>query len=311
MNEDRQHSDLSDTRQGEGNASRRRWKSVGDWFRTIARISPQGTKISEALWLRSIAPYAFLSSLPHGDRIKLKLLVQQFLTQKQFHGAGGLAVTDEMAIAISAQACLPLVHMPDWPGKRGLFGGSVLNWYSDFVGIVVHADVVVAHRERVDDVGVVHHYNEVLAGEAMERGPVTLSWSDVADAGQTAERGYNVVIHEFAHKIDMADGEADGCPWLWPGFMGHHSSAAARRAWLAVWSNAHEAFCDRVLVAHRFGGPEPWLDPYGAQSLDEFFAVACEAYFVNRPKFAEECGNLIELLDAFFRGSPQPPASLR
>jgi Mlc titration factor MtfA (ptsG expression regulator) len=300
VTDDLQRSDRPDAWRGKGSAARGRWRAVAQWLRSLRRSDSNRRQIPEAQWHQSIAPFPFLASLPEVDRTKLKLLAEQFLTHKEFHGAGGLEVTDEMAIAIAAQACLPLLKMRAWPGKRVLSDGSVLDWYGDFVGIVVHAGEVVARRERVDEVGVVHHYNEVLAGEAMERGPVMLSWSDVANAGDTAERGYNVVIHEFAHKIDMADGAADGCPWLWPGFMGHGSADEARRAWLATWRHAHEAFCERVLVADRFGGPEPWLDPYGAQSLDEFFAVACEAYFVNRQKFGGECGSLSELLDAFF-----------
>jgi Mlc titration factor MtfA (ptsG expression regulator) len=304
VNDHSEPSDRPDAWRGKGSATRGPWRAVGKWLRSLKRINPGGPRILEAQWHQSIAPFSFLSSLSHSDRTKLKLLAERFLAQKEFHGAGGFEVTDEMAIAIAAQACLPLLNLRAWPGKRGSSDGSVLDWYSDFVGIVVHAGEVVARRERVDEVGVVHHYHEVLAGEAMERGPVMLSWTDVANAGNTADRGYNVVVHEFAHKIDMADGEADGCPWLWPGFMGYRTAEEARRAWLTTWRHAHDAFCDRVLVADRFGGPEPWLDSYGAQSLDEFFAVVCEAYFVNRQKLSEECGPLIEPLDAFFLSAP-------
>lgn len=77
--------------------------------------------------------------------------------------------------------------------------------------------------------------------------------------------------------------------------------AEARRTWFAIWTPAYEDFCERVVIAERFGGAQPWLDAYGAQSLDEFFAVACEAYFVNRARFAQEFTTLLPVLDAFFR----------
>ena len=152
----------------------------------------------------------------------------------------------------------------------------------------------------------VHHYDEVLSGEAMEHGPVMLSWQDVAAAGSSAETGYNVVVHEFAHKIDMCNGEPDGCPPLPAGFMGATSPRAAHAAWRAVLEPAFDAFREQVIIAERFGGAEPWLDPYGAESPTEFFAVACEAYFVNRVRFGEEFADLLPLFDAFFRPAVQP-----
>ena len=106
-----------------------------------------------------------------------------------------------MAVAIAAQACLPILHLG-------------LQWYDGFKGIVVHPDVVRARREHVDDIGVVHHYEEELAGEAMSGGPVMLSWRDVEQADESAQWGYNVVIHEFAHVLDLRDGASDGIPPL-------------------------------------------------------------------------------------------------
>jgi MtfA peptidase len=167
------------------------------------------------------------------------------------------------------------------------------------VGIVVHPDEVLARRTVTDDSGIVHHYDEVLAGEAMEGGPVMLSWHDVDSAGSTADRGYNVVIHEFIHKIDMRDGAPDGCPPL--------PSREARSAWLATMQAEYEGFREKVIIAERFGGEPPWLDAYASESIDEFFAVACEGYFVNRPRFEADFPRLVPLFDGFFepRSSPR------
>ncbi|MBA3774785.1 MAG: zinc-dependent peptidase [Ramlibacter sp.] len=230
-------------------------------------------------WQKLLARYPFLAQRPAMEVEKLKELAARFLGSKEFHGANGLVITDAVTLAIAAQAVLPVLHLG-------------LSWYDDFVGIVVHPDEVLARRTVTDEHGVVHHYAEVLAGEAMEGGPVMLSWSDVDGAGATAAQGYNVVIHEFIHKIDMRDGAPDGCPPL--------ASRAARQAWLEVMQAHYEAFRERVIIAERFGGEPPWLDPYGAQAIDEFFAVACEAYFVNRARFEAEFPDLVPLLDGFF-----------
>ena len=246
-------------------------------------------EIPAALWALTLSAYPFLAERPAADVTRLHELSASFLGRKEFHGAHGLEITDAMAIAIAAQACLPVLHMP---------GG--LSWYDDFVGIVVQAGEVVARREVMDEAGVVHHYDEVLSGEAMERGPVMLSWQDVAAAGASAAQGYNVVVHEFAHKIDMRNGVPDGCPPLPSGFLGTATSREAREKWLAVLTPAYDSFREKVIIAERFGGEVPWLDPYGAQSIDEFFAVACEAYFVNRAEFARDFAELVSLFDAFF-----------
>ncbi|SFC10693.1 hypothetical protein SAMN05216344_10939 [Polaromonas sp. OV174] len=250
------------------------------WLRALLRPSARPDAIPEALWQTTLAHYPFLANRPAADLLRLRSLSSEFLAHKEFSGAHGLVVSDAMAVAIAAQACLPILQLG-------------LRWYDDFKGIVVHPGAMLARRKSTDHAGVVHHYNEALLGEAMQGGPVTLSWQDVAAAGDTAARGHNVVIHEFIHKIDMRDGAADGCPPL--------PSRAAHAAWRAVMLPAYEAFCEQVAMAERFGGEAPWLDAYGATAPAEFFAVACEAYFVNRERFHQDFADVTALFDQFFK----------
>jgi len=259
------------------------------WLRGL-RAAPE---IPEAAWQATLARYRFLADRPAADVTRLRALAALFLRDKEFHGAHGFVISDEVALAIAAQAVLPLLHLQ---------GG--LAWYDDFVGIVVHPAEAVAHRQLTDDMGVVHEYDEVVAGEAMDRGPVMLSWPDVLASGMTADDGYNLVIHEFAHKIDMRHGTADGCPALPPGFAGSRSAHEARAAWRGTLQTAFDDFRDKTIVADRFGGAQPWLDAYGAESISEFFAVACEAYFVNQVRFGAEFPALLPLFDEFFTSRP-------
>ena len=240
----------------------------------------RGPELPEPLWRATLARYPFLAQRCSGPELQqLRSLAAEFLARKEFHGAGGLVITDEIALAIAAQAVLPVLHLG-------------LAWYDDFVTVVVHPDEVLARRTQMDEAGVVHDWDEVLAGEAMEGGPIMLNWHDVAQAGDTAATGFNVVIHEFVHKIDLRDGAPDGCPPL--------PSREARRRWLAVLQPAYERFREQVIKAERFGEPRPWLDDYGATAIDEFFPVACEAYFVNRERFTEDFPELTGLFDGFF-----------
>lgn len=234
--------------------------------------------IPDALWQLTLARFPFLARRSETDRTRLRELATLFLADKEFAGMQGLEVDDGMAVAIAAQACVPVLQL-------GLAN------YSAFKGIVVHPDAVVARREVMDEDGVVHHYDEELAGEAMEGGPMMLSWRDVADAGDSAEWGYNVVIHEFAHVLDMRDGAADGVPLL--------PDRAARARWLAVLEPEWQDFCERVDA-----GEDTLIDPYGAEAIDEFFAVASEVFFVAGGELRREHPTLYALLAGYYRQDP-------
>jgi MtfA peptidase len=256
--------------------------SLADWPRRLSRWRERRAlarrPIPDALWQRTLEHYPFLCWRGPADLARLRAMATLFLGDKEFAGAHGLQVTDEMAVAIAAQACLPVLALG-------------LGWYDNFKGIVVHADAVVARREVVDEIGVVHEYDEELSGEAMHAGPVMLSWRDVAEAGASAGQAYNVVIHEFAHVLDMRDGVADGVPPL--------PDRALHAHWVQVIAAQWQRFCRRVDA-----GVDTLVDPYGAQGVEEFFAVASEAFFVAPREFADEEPVLHELLPRFYRQDP-------
>jgi MtfA peptidase len=250
--------------------------------RWLQRLLPKPPAVPDALWQQTTEQYPFLTARPIADQTRLRTMATQFLAQKQFSGARGLVVTDEMALAIAAQACLPVLNLG-------------LPLYSDFKGIVVHPGAMLARRSVIDAAGVHHFYKEALAGEAMQGGPVTLSWQDIAATSEQIERGHNLVIHEFAHKLDMhpsAGGTANGCPPL--------PNRVAKAQWQATMQAAFDTFTEQVVMAERFGAPTPWLDAYGATSPAEFFAVACEAYFVNPSRFELDFAPVKRLFDAYF-----------
>lgn len=282
-------------------------RSLQRWLPRRWRAEPA---LPDALWSDTVAHHPFLAALPDADRQRLRQLCGHFLLEKEFYGAHDLAVTDAMALTIAAQACLPLLHMRPPAGRPTTDPLKVLDWYDDFVGIVIQPGAAVARRRVADAHGVVHHYEEVLAGEAMDRGPVMLSWQDVHRAPALADQGSNVVIHEFVHKIDMRGmqiGDSpDGAPALVAGLWGTGSNAQAREHWHNTMTRAYGHFRENLALYERFGGDKPWLDDYAATHPAEFFAVTCEAYFVNRERFALEFPELLALFDGFFR--PDTPA---
>jgi MtfA peptidase len=254
---------------------KRPWRRAGpEPVREVARRA-----INDALWQATLKQHPCLSQQSEIDLDRLRKLCSQFLDTKEFTGAGGFVVTDAVAVAVAAQACLPILHLG-------------LHLYDDFVGIVMHANEVVASREVTDEFGLVHAYEEVLSGEAVAGGPIMLSWSD-AQGDVSSAWGYNVVIHEFAHVLDLANGVADGMPPL--------PSAPERRRWMAVMQAEFDHFAALVLCGH-----DTVMDPYGAESIDEFFAVASESFFVTPKQLEESRPALYALLASYYR--PSNPA---
>ena len=253
------------------------------WRQTLQRSREERAlrrrAIPDDVWSNTLAHYAFLARLAPADQEELRRLSSLFLDTKEFHGAHGFTVTDDVVVAIAAQACLPVLRLG-------------LQAYGGFVGIVVHPDQAVARREVVDEDGLVHHYDDVLSGEAMDGGPIMLSWRDIREAADIAAGGaYNVVIHEFAHVLDLGNGAADGMPRL--------PSRQAQEQWTSVLLPEYDRFSERVVC-----GYETVMDPYGAEGIDEFFAVASEAFFVSPAQMKEEQPALYRLLSSYYLQDP-------
>src|SRR5690349_16137012 len=199
-------------------------------------------RIDEGLWNAAVREFPFVK---RNQNQKLKGLALLFLAEKAFAGAHGFEVTDTIRLAIAAQACLPIRELG-------------LDWYRGWTGIVVYPGDFKVRRSATDEDGVVHEWDDQLAGEAMPGGPVVLSWDAAAHDPEI-----NVVVHEFAHKLDMLSGEPNGVPPLHPDMD--------RKKWLSTLVKAYEGFCDAV-----DRGRDTWLDPYAAEHRSEFFAVFTE-----------------------------------
>ena len=225
-------------------------------------------RIDDALWQRATGALSFLPKTP-----KLRELALLFLAEKQFAGTHGLELSDAMRVSIAAQACLPVLELG-------------LDWYAGFTGVVVYPGDFRVRRVETDEHGVVHEWDDELAGEAMPGGPVVLSWDATANDPQM-----NVVIHEFAHKLDMLSGAADGLPPLHVGM--------SREAWIAAFKEAYEGFCDAVER-----GRETWLDPYAAEHPSEFFAVISEAFFKDAAETRRRYPEVFAQLRLFYKQDP-------
>ncbi|MDE2599337.1 MAG: zinc-dependent peptidase [Rhodocyclaceae bacterium] len=221
--------------------------------RLFSRTAAPETPVSEAQWQTAETRLPFLSHLVPAERQRLRRLALEFIRGKSWQGVQGLVITLEMQLEIALQACLLILKRP--PGE-----------YDGWVEIVIYPGDFIIPREEMDEIGIVHEYDDTVLGEAWDGGPLLLSWQQVEYGDAFDDDGINVVIHEFAHKLDMATGEADGLPRL--------PDAAARRRWIAAFEPAYLDFCGRV-----DRGETTAIDPYAATAPAEFFAVLSEVFF--------------------------------
>jgi hypothetical protein len=221
-------------------------------------------------------PYARL--LDADDRAWLEDLVQVFLHDKRFEGAGGLEVTDEMRVTIAGQACVLLL------------GDEETAVYPDLATIILYPSAYVAAR-RTADGRIVGEQKEVRLGESWDRGQVVLAWDASRQGSLNVQDGRNVVLHEFAHQLDQELGDADGAPRL-PRGMSY-----------GTWAKALGEEYDRLQDGVKRGRPS-LLDPYGATSPAEFFAVATEHFFEKPRQLKERKPELYAQLAAYYRQDP-------
>lgn len=258
-------------------------------------------ELPDDLWDETVASLPFVSRLALEDRSRLRTLAAQFLIAKEMAGAAGLELTAEIQLNIAVQACLPVLNLG-------------LDWYRGWNSIVVYPGEFLVPRSVTDDDGVVHEYSEPIAGEAWDGGPVLLSWEDTRAAGGDAGAAYSVVIHEFAHKIDLLNGDADGVPPISPAL---HAGLDPHR-WGQALADAYQRFVAELELIERELPPgvdpdstaaDPYythlpLDAYAALDPGEFFAVSSESFFVDPARLQRAFPDWYELLAAFFRQDP-------
>ena len=261
------------------------------WFRSRAKARPR--PIDRALWRRATSSWLFMRGVTADESERLREISERFLRDKQFVGTHELEVTEEMKVAIAAQACILVLELGE-------------EWYAGWSDIIVYPAQFAPEREFTDEAGVVHVTRDAMAGEAWLGGPVILSYEDVAMTADEQARvaGYNVVIHEFAHKLDMRSGDPNGFPPL------HKGMSAS--LWKQAFAAAYDDFCARVDAAEALPQRRVQaaldalpLDPYAAESAGEFFAVSSEAFFETPELLAPAYPAVYEQLRLFYRQDPQ------
>jgi MtfA peptidase len=231
-------------------------------------------RIPDSLWDETLRRFAFLQQ---AESAQLRLLTEAFITRFSIAAVEPLVLTDQITVAIAAQACFPML-------KLGLEGYR-------FNGVLVCEQAVPTWRSEQDEYGVVHSYEDVIEGELNGANMVMLAWNCVEEASLAKSpelAPYNLVIHEFMHVLDGADGRFDGVP------------PQANRAAHDRWSELITREFKRLKRASD-NGFESYLDAYGCTDTAEFFSVAAEAYFTDRNGFELAHAELATLFQEYFR----------
>jgi len=227
------------------------------------------------------------ANMPHycllddSERAELHAMMQVFLEEKLWEGCGGLDLTDEIRVTIAAQACLLQLGLPH-------------DYYRNVESILVYPSTVVPpeHQPGVfERVGAPVEPSIPILGQAFIQGPVILVWDAVLHGARHPELGHNVVYHEFAHKLDMLDGTADGTPPIADGDQFKEWVAVCSREFLRLRSLAEK-------------GHTTFLDSYGTQDEAEFFAVATEEFFDRPLALRGHAPDLYHVLREYYRQDP-------
>lgn len=234
--------------------------------------------IPDALWREAVSALPFVAIYTADELVRLRELVVLFLDAKSIVGARDHEVTPLQRVVIAIEACVLVLNLD-------------LSYYDGWESVIVYPDEFVPGWEWEDDAGVIHRNDGPLAGEAMPGGPVVLSWPDVEASADWQSCGMNLVIHEFAHKIDMRSGDANGCPPLPP--------QMSTSEWRATFEAAFEDFGARV-----DRDEDTAIDPYAAESPAEFFAVLSEVFFADPALLVDEYPAVYGQLRAFYRQDP-------
>jgi len=215
--------------------------------------------------------------LHDADRARLECLTKGFLFDKNFEWIDGLEESDEIKVLVAASACLLILNLEQ-------------AYYRDVTSIIMYPTRTTqkGHRGAPESAGLATDAIVPILGEAMLHGPILIAWDSAKRSAAHANTGYNVIYHEFAHKIDMADGSADGLPPM---------AKTQRDRWEEVCRREYEALRDGT-------SDEPFLNTYGAVNPAEFFAVATEFFFDRPIDMESHEPDLYQVLREFYRQDP-------
>ncbi len=252
-----------------------RFKKIKQWL--IKKLF-RHYSLSDTLWQSVLDKAVLLQSLCPADQQHLRQLTEKFIQEKSFTGVDKLIVTEEMKVLIAVQACLLILELD-------------FSYFNGWVEIVLYPAAFFVKREVREESGIVSMQSRLLSGEAWSRGQVILSWHDVIHDTVKLYAGHQLILHEFAHKLDARSGEANGMPPL-------HADMSRER-WAQILSHAYNKLVSRV-EHHQ----HTYINDYAATNPAEYFAVVTEYFFTAPSLLKKHCEDVYIQMALFYRQDP-------
>jgi Mlc titration factor MtfA (ptsG expression regulator) len=247
------------------------------WMQRLVGASPR-VSLPEETWQRAFRRPAWTAALDDPAKARLREFTERFLADKAITAAGGMTLDDDQRVLIAMLCCRPVLQLD-------------YGWLQGWHEVIVYPRAFRrASQEYDEDTGVVSESEGHAAGESWWRGPVVLSWADVRKAVDSPKPGYDVVVHEIAHKLDGLHDGVDGAPRL------HVNEAPG-------WAREFQAAFD-ALRADIDAGRRPPIDAYGGEAPAEFFAVCSEYWFTAPERLRAAYPAVAARLAAFYGNQP-------
>ncbi len=248
---------------------------ISRYFQNKKLRQLRNSRIPYNEWHIVINNIALLNNLSSAEKVRLRQLTGLFLARKTMIGVRGIELTRVMQISIAAQACLLILNLG-------------MEAYNGWVELVIYPGAFKVNRNFTDANGLVHQEKQDLSGESWERGPLILSWDSIEQESRQLIPGHNVIIHEFAHKLDMLNGRANGMPPLHPNMP--------IEIWTRTLSQAFETLNKNLDHFHY-----SYINPYASTNPAEFFAVISEYFFTAPNILHKHCPQVYTQLKQYYR----------
>ncbi len=236
------------------------------WIRNARRRRLLATPFPPP-WLEilhaSLPAYARLSP---DEQARLRDTLRILVAEKFWEGCDGLRVTDEMRVTIAAHAALLVL-------------GHSVDLYRRISSVLIFPNEFESARD------------DSVLSQAYVEGTVLLSWEDVLKGVRRPGNEPNVILHEFAHQLDLLDRDFAGTPPL--------ETWRRYQRWRKVIGPEYRKRVeasgqDRITL----------VDRHAASCEGEFYAVATECFFERPIEMRKQHPELYEILRDYYRQDP-------
>lgn len=251
------------------------FNSLNNWLALAGKVS---TVISDDAWKSVFTANPMFAYLSQTEEQRLRVLAVQCLSTIPVVAGKDMQLTETIKLTIASQMALPILNLG-------------IDHYHDVKEIIVYPDLFLSYWQSTDRAGVVHNRRRVLSGESWQRGPVILSWAHSHPEKEAVSYPSNVVIHEFAHKLDQLNGSMNGMP------------ALHRDMDIPTWTQIMSAAFKRLNAECKDQSAQQF-DPYAATKPAEFFAVSSEYFFLAPQVLFDFSPEVYAQLALYYRQDP-------